>query len=40
MADVLTKALAKERHEKLRTMMGFEDFGHSQSGSVEGGLKS
>ena len=40
MADVLTKALAKERHEKLRTMMGFEDFGHSQSRNVEGGLKS
>ena len=39
-ADVLTKALARERHERLRKMMGFTDFGHSQSGSVEGRLKS
>ena len=40
MADVLTKALARDKHERLRKMMGFEDFGHSQSGRVEGRLKS
>jgi putative NADPH-quinone reductase len=35
MADVLTKALARGRHEKLIEMMGFCDFVQAQSGSVE-----
>jgi hypothetical protein len=35
LADVLTKALARERHERLTNNMGIGDFGHSQSGSVE-----
>ena len=34
LADVLTKALARERHEALTTKMGIGNFGHSQSGSV------
>ena len=34
LADVLTKALARERHEGLTTKMGIRNFGHSQSGSV------
>lgn len=33
-ADVLTKALARERHEMLARAMGLEDFGTAQSGSV------
>jgi hypothetical protein len=35
LADVLTKALARERQERLRSNMGIGNFGHSQSGSVE-----
>jgi hypothetical protein len=35
LADVLTKALARERHERLTSNIGIGDFGHSQSGSVE-----
>lgn len=35
LADVLTKALAKDKHEQLTMKMGIGDFGHSQSGSVE-----
>lgn len=35
LADVLTKALARERHERLIRRMGIGDFGPSQSGSVE-----
>jgi hypothetical protein len=35
LVDVLTKALARERHEKLIWNMGIGDFGHLQSGSVE-----
>ena len=34
-ADVLTKALARDRHERLIRRMGIGDFGPSQSGSVE-----
>lgn len=34
-ADVLTKALAKPRHEALRLEMGLALFGNKQSGSVE-----
>jgi hypothetical protein len=34
-ADVLTKALAKDRHEMLREGMGIVSFDTSQSGSVE-----
>jgi transposase InsO family protein len=34
-ADVLTKALAKPRHEALRQKMGLMLFGNKQSGSVE-----
>jgi hypothetical protein len=34
LADVLTKALARDRHERLISNMGIGDFGHSQSGSV------
>jgi hypothetical protein len=33
--ELLTKALARERHERLTSNMGIGDFGHSQSGSVE-----
>jgi hypothetical protein len=35
LVDVLTKALARERHERLTSNMDVGDFGHSQSGSVE-----
>jgi hypothetical protein len=35
LANVLTKALARERHERLTSNMGIRDFGRSQSGSVE-----
>jgi hypothetical protein len=35
-ADVLTKALAKDRHHSLSRAMGLEVFDNSQSGSVEG----
>ena len=35
-ADVLTKALAKPRHEDLCKRMGLTLFGYKQSGSVEG----
>jgi len=34
-ADVLTKALAKDRHVMLIREMGLRAFGNSQSGSVE-----
>ena len=34
-ADVLTKALAKDRHHKLMMAFGLKDFGYVQSGSVE-----
>jgi hypothetical protein len=34
-ADVLTKALAKDRHEILRGGMGIVSFDFSQSGGVE-----
>ena len=34
-ADVLTKALAKVRHEKLTKAMGLRGSNYSQSGSVE-----
>ena len=34
-ADVLTKALGKERHEMLRKAMGLRHFGNSQNRSVE-----
>lgn len=34
-ADVLTKALAKDRHETLRRAMGLVSFDTTQSGSVE-----
>lgn len=34
-ADVLTKALAKDRHERLRRQMGIVSFDTTQSGSVE-----
>ena len=37
LADVLTKALARERHERLTRRLGICEFGHSQSGSVESG---
>jgi hypothetical protein len=33
--DVMTKALARDRHEKLNKMMGFDDFGHSQCESAK-----
>ena len=35
-ADVLTKALAKDRHQALTRAMGLQVFDDSQSGSVEG----
>jgi hypothetical protein len=35
LANVLTKALARERHERLTSNMGIGNFDHSQSGSVE-----
>ena len=35
-ADVLTKPLAKDRHQALTMAMGFEAFDYSQSGNVEG----
>ena len=35
-ADVLTKPLAKDRHQTLTRAMGLEAFDYSQSGSVEG----
>ena len=35
-ADVLTKALAKDRHHSLSRAMDLEIFDNSQSGSVEG----
>ena len=34
-ADVLTKALRKERHQMMTKAMGIQDFGNSLSGSVE-----
>ena len=38
MADGLTKALARISQKKYIKMMGFGDFGHLQSGSVESRL--
>ena len=35
--DVLTKALAKDRHQRLVMAFGFKGFGYTQSGSVEVG---
>ena len=35
LADVLTKALAKDRHVRLAKMFGLMGFGNSQSGSIE-----
>ena len=35
-ANVLTKPLAKDRHQTLTKAMGLETFDYSQSGSVEG----
>ena len=35
-ADVLTKALANDRHQTLTKAMGLEAFNYSHSGSVEG----
>jgi hypothetical protein len=35
-ADVLTKALARDRHQRLAMAFGLKDFGYVQSGSVEG----
>ena len=35
-AEVLTKPLAKVRHQTLTNAMGLEAFDYSQSGSVEG----
>ena len=37
LADVLTKALARESYERLSRKMGICVFGHVQSGSVESG---
>ena len=34
LADVMTKALARDRHERLTRAIGIGDFGQSQSGSV------
>ena len=34
-ADVLTKALAKPRHDMLRSALGLKSFDNMQSGSVE-----
>ena len=34
--DVLTKPLAKDRHQVLTKTMDLETFDYSQSGSVEG----
>ena len=34
-ADVLTKALARDRHERLMEAFGLQGFGYSQNGSVE-----
>ena len=34
--DVLTKPLAKDKHQTLTKTMGLEAFDYSQSGSVEG----
>ena len=34
-ADVLTKALAKDRHQRLAQAMGWREGNYSQSGSVE-----
>jgi hypothetical protein len=34
---VLTKALARDRHQRLVVAFGLEGFGYSQSGSVEVG---
>lgn len=36
-ADVLTKALARDRHQRLVEAFGLKGFGYSQSGSVEVG---
>ena len=33
-ADVLKKALARDRHQRLVVTFGLEGFGYSQSGSV------
>jgi hypothetical protein len=33
-ADVLTKALAKDRHQRLAKAMGLQERNYSQSGSV------
>jgi hypothetical protein len=35
LADVMTKALARDRHERLMRAMGIGAFGPLQSGSVE-----
>ena len=35
LADVMTKAFARDRHERLMRATGIGDFGQSQSGSVE-----
>ena len=37
LADVLTKALARKRYERLSRKRGICEFGHSQSESVESG---
>ena len=34
MADVLTNALARDRHQRLLVAFGLQSFGYSQSGSV------
>ena len=36
-ADVLTKALARDRHQRLVMAFGLKGFGYTQSGSVEVG---
>lgn len=36
-ADVLTKALARDRHQRLVAAFGLDGFGYSQSGSVKVG---
>ena len=35
-ADILTRVLAKNRHQALTKAMGLETFDYSQSGSVDG----
>ena len=36
-ADVLTKAVARDRHQRLMMTFGLKGFGYRQSGSVEVG---